>query len=139
MAKKHPATNAATKAPETPAANTDVDPSTIPLEELIPGLSCLGENAVDPARMDESDRGPETPSDHTPILGTILLPELAPQPGSGYCQRHVDARLTPEEAQKGRRLLDALQREGSCLLSGRPIRNLADVMKWLLQQIPANC
>lgn len=76
-------------------------------------------------------------SDVALLRGAITLPDLAPQPTTGYCQRHIDIRLSPTEAVKARRLLEALQREGTCLTeTGRPIRSLGDMVKWLMQQIP---
>lgn len=86
----------------------------------------------------DSDRQVSPSADDMQVVcGVITLPELAAQPTVGYCQRHIDLRLSPAEAIKARRLLEALQRAGTCLSeTGRPIRSLCDVVKWLMEQIP---
>lgn len=104
-----------------------------------PDLSTM----VPPEEFDDSlPTVPEVPIDeqlpHEPLTPvTFVLPDLDASPGPGYCRQHIDVKLSHAEARKFRRLQDALQREGTCLVStGRPIERPGDVVKWILQQIP---
>ena len=139
MAKK-PASTAQLPQEASPSELTHGD-TALPVHDLSTMVSpeALGLEPFmgDPARLDDSERSPETPLPHEPLPVTIVLPELAPEPGPGFCQRHVDCKLNNEEAAKFRRLRDALQREGTCLLTGKEITTPGDIVRWLLQQIPA--
>lgn len=52
-----------------------------------------------------------------------------------YLSRHVEVRLSREQAIALKRLHLALRRGNAELLSGRPIVHQADAVRWLLEQI----
>jgi hypothetical protein len=55
----------------------------------------------------------------------------------GYCSRHVDTQLTAKQARAMKRMLIGLQRRGITIGERRePVKSGADVVRYLLDQIP---
>lgn len=52
----------------------------------------------------------------------------------GYCQRHVEARLTQKQAETLRAIRSGL--DGQKMLNGRYVQSAADAIRWILDQIP---
>ena len=68
---------------------------------------------------------------------TIKVPMAAEMNPNLFTQRHVDVRFSRPEALAVRRLREGLQLNGATLENGKSIYSNADVLRWILQQVPA--
>lgn len=63
--------------------------------------------------------------------------EVPTREAAGYVQRHIDLTLPYEPARTLRRIASALTVEGRKLADGRPVRDNATAIEWLLEQVKA--
>jgi hypothetical protein len=68
----------------------------------------------------------------TPVTISVPIIDIAP---SVYLSRHVEVRLTHEQAATMKRLQGGLRRTNVELANGRPIVTPADTVRWLLEQV----
>jgi hypothetical protein len=66
----------------------------------------------------------------------IRIPVIAGEVG-GPSLRHVDARLTREEAHMLKRIRTALHRQHAMLPRGRHVESAGQTVRWLMQQVAA--
>ncbi|MFQ5505317.1 MAG: hypothetical protein ACE5F1_11020 [Planctomycetota bacterium] len=69
-------------------------------------------------------------------VATIKVFTVDP-PEDAYLQRHLDIQMSYSQALACRRLFEGLRRTGATLESGQHINRPVDVVRWLLEQVPA--
>lgn len=84
--------------------------------------------------IDEPVAVAEPPRISEKHLVSIDVP-LAEFPPHGYATRHIEVRLTENQAHTLKRIFTALERDGAKLASGQPIRKAPDVVRYLLDEI----
>lgn len=92
---------------------------------------------VSPRKKFDFDAPVETSRDE-PLgvrMCTIKVP-MVEEILHGYRARHAEFRLTSEQAEKVRCVLEGLQRSGTKLKSGKEILRTPDVLRYLIDSLP---
>ena len=106
----------------------------------LPSLSDVNDAEV--AHSALSHKAPEAPPSRlieelreaAASVATIQMP-LAEYPPHAYAARHIEVRLSEDQAHTLKRIFCALEKQGATLESGQPIRRAPDVFRYLLEKI----
>lgn len=122
------------KAKAAPPVNNPIA-DMVATDELL-GAAAAAADQLPPAAIAADQVAPGAqiePVDEVPIkFGTLTVPMLAT---GGYAQTHIDRRLRPADADALRQVQNALVRQAACLDDDRPVKNAADALCWILEQI----